>query len=248
MALKIFVVFHSYIQEKCYQELSPDEFSHLIFVAVNESIPKTYPTDPKYKIIKEWELPIFNPKLQEQGFQENSVLHHVYLNKLYDENDRVGFAQYDMYIMRGSIDFIKQTAREGGVQSMIACPYSLALANVNGHEEMYLKVIEDMKTYFPDCHFSKDALYPMCNTYILPASLFNKIMPWIIQLHDKIYPECIMPPYKSRYGEIGCYYEQIMGFVISALCNDVSPWPGVIHPTTHGVMHHLKQAGPHTVT
>jgi hypothetical protein len=247
MVLKIFVVFHRSINEKCYEELSSEEFSHLVFVAVNESVPKTYPADPKYKIIKEWELPIFNPKLQEQGFQENSVLHHIYLNKLYDEDDRVGFSQYDIYMRRGTIDFLKQTEAPERTQCMVMCPYSLALGNFNGHDGIFAKAIEDMKLYFPDCEFSKHKLYPMCNTYVLPAKLFNKIMPWIIQLHDKIYPECILPPYRSRYGEVGCYYEQIMGFVISSLCSDLAPWHGVIHPTTHGCMHDLKQEGPHTV-
>jgi hypothetical protein len=248
MALKIFVVFHSSINEMCYDELSPEELDHLTFVAVNEAVPKTYPADPKYRIIKEWELPNFNPKLQQQGFQENSVLHHVYMNKLYSEDDRVGFAQYDMYMKRGTIDFLKRTARPEGVQCMVACPYSLALGNFNGHDGIFVKAIEDMKLYFPESHFSKDSLYPMCNTYVLPVKLFNKIMPWIIQLHDKIYPECILPPYRPRYGEVGCYYEQIMGFVITALCMDLAPWPGIIHPTTHGAMHQLKQDGPHTVT
>ena len=153
MSLKIFVVFHKSINEECYKDLSPDEFSHLIFVAVNEKVPKSYPKDPKYKIIKEWELPIYNPKLQEQGFQENSVIHHVYLNKLYNDNDRVGFAQYDMFMERGCIDFLKVNAAPGSVQCLVMCPYKLAFDNVKGHDGIYKKVIEDMIEYFPGCHF-----------------------------------------------------------------------------------------------
>jgi hypothetical protein len=65
---KIFVTFHGFINESCYSELSPEEFSHFVFVAVNEKRQKTYPQDPKYKIIKEWEL-------QRKGYNENSVIY-----------------------------------------------------------------------------------------------------------------------------------------------------------------------------
>ena len=72
---KIFVTFHGFINESCYSELSPEEFSHFVFVAVNEKRQKTYPQDPKYKIIKEWELPIYDPELQRKGYNENSVIY-----------------------------------------------------------------------------------------------------------------------------------------------------------------------------
>ena len=54
---KIFVVFHHSIHEKCYENLSDEEFSHLVFVAVNVDIPKKYPSDQKYKIIKAYIRP-----------------------------------------------------------------------------------------------------------------------------------------------------------------------------------------------
>lgn len=245
MSLKIFVVFHASIHEDCYAELYPDELSCITFFAVNEKLPKQYPTDPKYKIIKEWELPNFDPKLQEQGFCENSAIIHSHLNKLYGPGDRIGFAQYDMYMRRGSIRHLISMGRPGSVQTMIMCPWSLFEGNFPGQMGIFEKAAEDMKSYWPDSHFSKEAGFPMCNTYVIDADLLDRIVPWIIQFHSKIYPECILPPYNPRFGQIACFYEHIIGMVLQALCKDFRPWEGIIHPTTHGILQELKQPGPH---
>lgn len=245
MSLKIFVVFHSSINEECYAELHPDELAHITFIAVNEKLEKKYPADPKYKIIKEWELSNFDPKFQEQGFNENSAIIHAHLNNLYEPGDRVGFAQYDMYMRCGSIRHLANTGTPGSVQSMIMCPWSLFEGNFLGQVGIFEKAADDMKSYWPDSHFSKEGRFPMCNTYVVDASLIDRVIPWIIQFHPKIYPECILPPYRPRFGEVACYYEHIMGMVLQALCTEFRLWDGIIHPTTHNVLHYLQQHGPH---
>ena len=67
---------------------------------------------------------------------------------------------------------------------------------------------------FKGCSFSKDALYPLWNSYVIPVELYEKIMPWVIQIFPKLYPWCIKPPNKGHFGHIGGIYERIMAFII----------------------------------
>jgi hypothetical protein len=234
--LKIFVIFHVKINEECYENLTPEEFSHFIFVAANEAIPKVYPTDPKYNIIKEWELPIYDPELQKQKYDENSVIRHVYLNKLHEGMSHVGFCQYDMYFKKNSINNVKTEMHPDSVYCMVACPWFLYESNFPDDGEFFGDIVMDMFKYFPDATFSKKNLFPLCNAYILPVGFLDTIMPWIIQLDSKV----LTASRSSRWGP-GHYLEHIMGIIISGLYSRfASHWSGVIHPITHDAMHHLK--------
>lgn len=239
-SFKIFVVFHKSIHEKCYEELDPDEFSHLVFVAVNENLPKTYPTDTKYNIIKEWELPIYDPELQKNGFCENTVIRHVYLNKLYGNATHVGFCQYDAYFKKGSINSVKQTMTPNSIHAMIMCGWSLYESNFPNHF-LIDRVIKNMYEYFPNVQFSKNTVFAMCNTFVLPVSVLDTIMPWIIQLDPVIWPASVKPPERCDHWRMpACYLEHVMGMVLSSLYREFYQWPGIIHPTTHGVMQELR--------
>ena len=242
---KIFVVFHHSIHEKCYENLSDEEFSHLVFVAVNEDIPKKYPSDQKYKIIKEWELPIYDPELQKIGYCENTVIRHVCLNKLYGTATHVGFCQYDVFFMRGSIDKIKMDMHTDSIHTMVMCPWHLYEKNFP-RQAILQKAINDMCEYFPQANFSKEKLFPMCNTFVLPVYVLETIIPWIIQLHPKVWPECVTPPESTKFQHLAAYFEHVMGIVLASLYTDFVTWYEIIHPTTHGMMNELKISGPHT--
>ena len=49
-----------------YKDLDPDEFDCLRFIAVNENIPKEWDETRFPNVIKEWELPTYDPKWQEE--------------------------------------------------------------------------------------------------------------------------------------------------------------------------------------
>jgi hypothetical protein len=74
--VQIFVIFHEEIFDECYEKI-PDDilYKYLTFFAVNEKRQKTY-TPNKYKVIYEWDLPIYSSKFQTLGYNENSAIYH----------------------------------------------------------------------------------------------------------------------------------------------------------------------------
>jgi len=237
---KIFVTFHGAINESCYSELSPEEFSHFVFVAVNEKRPKTYPQDPKYKIIKEWELPIYDTELQRKGYNENSVIYHVYINKLYGDSTRVGFCQYDMHFQRGSIDYVKRTMTPTSIHPMVMCGWNVCEGTFSKNNEIdnFYELVSSMNEFFPNAKFSKEGGFPLANAFILPVNVLNTIMPWIIKITPKVYADCQRCE-PADWRRPGVYLEHAMGIVLSSLYNEFRPWPGVTHPITHGTMHEI---------
>jgi len=236
---KIFVTFHGAINESCYSELSPEEFSHFVFVAVNEKRPKTYPEDPKYKIIKEWELPIYDPELQRKGYNENSVLYHVYINKLYGDATHVGFCQYDMHFNRGSIDYVKRTMTPTSIHPMIMCGWNVYEGNFpNGEVNNMYELASLLKEDFPHADFSTTKRFPLTNTFVLPVNVLNTIMPWIIKITPKVYVDSLRAVPTDWRRPAG-YLEHAMGIIISSLYHEFYQWPGVTHPITHGTMHEI---------
>ena len=86
-SMQIYIVFHKEIFDECYETIPADLLQkYFTFVAVNPSIPKIFDAT-KYKVINEWELPVYDPTFQERGYNENSVIHHVYANNLHKNYD-----------------------------------------------------------------------------------------------------------------------------------------------------------------
>ena len=212
--LQIFIVFHKYIFDECYKDISKADLDkYFTFVSVNKKIKKTYSN--KYKVIKEWELPHYRPELQEQGYNENSAIYHVYTNKLHIPYKYIGFFQYDMKFNPDTLKQIltKITTNNTmyfhiGLNDYTFCTLTTWKEPMTA--EFIIKYYEE---YFGKL-FSKDALYPLWNSYIIPIELYEKIMPWIIQLFPKLYPWCIQAPNKDHIGHIGGIYERIMAFII----------------------------------
>jgi hypothetical protein len=71
-----------------------DDNRDFIFFGVNEAFRKN--NKKENNVIYEYELEKYNPFLQKRGYMETSAYLHVYWNKLYKNNDMVGFSQYDM--------------------------------------------------------------------------------------------------------------------------------------------------------
>lgn len=67
---QIFIVFHKHIFDECYTHI-PDDilYTYFTFIAVNPSIKKYY-TPNKYKVINEWELPIYDKSFQERDIMK----------------------------------------------------------------------------------------------------------------------------------------------------------------------------------
>jgi hypothetical protein len=212
--IQIFIIFHKYIFDECYENIPPDILQkYFTFIAVNPNIPKQY-TQNKYKIINEWDLSIYDKTFQERGYNENSAIYHVYANYLHKEYDYIGFFQYDMKFGDNIINCIEQNIQDG--------PKYFAFANDDFHFCSYTSWNEPntleyiMKNYeeFFNRHFSRNKRYPLLNSYVIPRNLYEKVIKWAIHLHDKLYPWCIQYPNRTHFGHIGSIYERVMAYSI----------------------------------
>ena len=183
-----------------------------IFFGVNEAY---YKKIEKIKnVIYEYELEKYNPFLQKRGYLETSAYLHVYWNKLYKNNEMVGFSQYDMthnsnydnldkntmYIMLGScigtLDIVKN-----GVWSTTMYSHN---HNLNFLIESYNKTFG--KTY------SITELEGMPSSYwhtnIYPIKIYEKLCIWLEKLVEEVYPWLNQSPWPTGFGALGGYMER----------------------------------------
>lgn len=188
--LQFFVVFHKYIFDDCYKGIPQNILdTYFTFIAVNPEIEKHY-TQGKYRIINEWELPIYNPNLQKEGFNENSAIYHIYVNKLHIGYEHIGFLQYDMVLPTNFIDIINN-GFDNNPNSLGYCSHKDTYDFLVGSSTKIIMdgILEDYERFY-NKKFSTDKLYPICNTYVITAEVYEKIMPWISQIHDKCIELC----------------------------------------------------------
>jgi len=209
--IQIFIVFHKNIFDELYKNIPNDIlYKYFTFYAVNEKIEKNY-TKNKYKIINEWELPIYDKTFQERGYNENSALYHIYTNNLHKNYKYIGFFQYDM-IFTNIIEIIKnnQIPTIFGVLflNFDQCKFAMQDESITTNY-----IINDYEKMF-NKSFTKNYNYPLLNSYVIPIETYEKIMKWVIQLYDKLYPWCIESPNKSHFGHIGGIYERIMAYAL----------------------------------
>jgi hypothetical protein len=211
--IQIFVVFHKHIFDECYDNI-PDDilYKYFTFLSVNEKIPKHY-TKNKYKIINEWELPIYDSKFQTRGYNENSSIYHVFMNNLHKPYQYIGFFQYDMVFKDNIVQFLQfklniPTCFYYELYNFKFCSYQ------TWNEPPTLDyIIKDYEKFY-NKSFTKTCHYPLFNSFIIPIETFEKVMNWVIQLYDKLYPWCINPPYATHFGHIGGIYERVMAYAI----------------------------------
>ena len=127
----------------------------------------------------------------------------------------MGFFQYDMLFNDNIIEYLYQKC-DG--QNNIYFPYALydfEFCNYTTWNERKTQdfIINDYEKYY-GVDFSKNAKYPLNNSYILHVDTYEKIMKWITQLYDKIYPWCMEPPNATHFGHIGGIFERVMGYAI----------------------------------
>lgn len=212
--IQIFIVFHKNIFDECYENI-PDDilYKYFTFYAVNKNIEKHY-TPNKYKIVNEWELPIYDKTFQERGYNENSAIYHVYTNNLHKDYKYIGFFQYDMLFNNNIIEILqKNTTQLPTLFSIFCCSFNFCSYQTWNEPNTLNYVIQDYENFYKKS-FSKTHNYPLCNSYVIPNETYEKIMKWVIQLYDKMYPWCIKYPNQSHVGHIGVIYERIMAFCI----------------------------------
>ena len=215
---QIFVVFHKHIFDECYTHI-PDDilYTYFTFIAVNPSIKKYY-TPNKYKVINEWELPHYDKSFQESGYNENSAIYHVHANNLHKPYKYIGFFQYDMKFRDNIVLFLQTYLMSE--KTPLPTLFSFAQYNFRfcsyetWNEPKTLDyIIQDYEQFFGK-PFTKDKQYPLFNSYIISTETYEKIMTWVTQLYQKLYPWSMEPPNATHFGHIGGIYERIMAYAI----------------------------------
>jgi hypothetical protein len=212
--IQIFIVFHKYIFDECYKNI-PDDilYKYFTFVAVNKNIEKSY-TKNKYKIINEWELPIYDNKFQERGYNENSVIYHIYINNIHKDYKYIGFFQYDMMFNNNIIDYFNKNITQNPTIFTISKHNFKFCSYDTWNEPNTLNyIIKDYEKFYNKI-FTKMYQYPLYNSYIIPIKNYENVMKWVIQLYDKLYPWCIQKPNATHFGHIGAIYERVMAYAL----------------------------------
>lgn len=212
--IHIFIIFHKFIFDECYINI-PDDIlkNNFTFVAVNKNITKTY-TNNKYNIINEWELPIYDNTFQERGYNENSAIYHIYANNLHKNYKYIGFFQYDMIFNDNIIDFCSKHINQSPIYFTFSNYDFDFCNNKTWNEQTTSKYIINNYEEYNKKQFNQNILFPLYNSYIIPMEIYEKIMKWVTELYNKLYPWCIEHPNHSHFGHIGGIYERIMAFAI----------------------------------
>jgi hypothetical protein len=199
--MQFFVVFHHRLFDECYEKIPPEVLTkYFTFFAVNQAIPKEY-TPGKYNILNEWDLPIYDPTMQEKGYRENSAIYHVYANGLHTKYGRVGFFQYDMSFNENIVEKILNYPIDAPVGFFVLNTglFDFIESSAKGYSEQMKLLIQLYEQHFSRTiiHIVKSRLppfksktiidrergYPLLNSYVIPSSLFEKVMQWVVQLY-----------------------------------------------------------------
>jgi hypothetical protein len=222
--MQLFIVFHKYIFDECYSSIPQDILDkYFTFIAVNKTITKYY-TPNKYKVINEWELPIYDNSFQERGYNENSAIYHVFINNLHKTNEYVGFFQYDMIFENSFVNQLINIVNDNLSKKTCFCimPRDYKFCTYVTWQEPKTAdfIINDYESFYKQ-KFNKIKEGPLLNSFIISSENYNNIMQWVTQLYNKLYPWCIQEPNWTYKGHIGNIYERIMAYAISQFSDKI---------------------------
>ena len=205
MNLKIFNIWHEKIFDELLNNVPWDDRDDIIMYGVNENIPKISLGD-----LLEYELKIYNPKLQALGFCQTSCLYHVYKNKLYEGLDYIGFCQYDMKFEKDTISDIKNTDAETIFHDLtLSCTKAL-----EDHSTDWDSVFDSYSSFFNEKIKKEDIIdihLPLLHTFVIPVKMFVRMMDWMSHYIEN---ELIYPTRMSRAE----FYERIHGIFLAIEC------------------------------
>jgi len=203
-------VWHHKLFDKCYTKLSLYDKSKITMYGVNENYEKKYNKKMDYNILFEYDLPIYDKTIQTRNYCQTSALIHIYKNKLYKKYNYIGFMQYDMEIYEHFVNDIETHLKDKQPNQEIIfycnhekrTPFHLFVQK-HGKEKVLdpdgiilpykNSLLEQYNEYFntdfkPDdiinCQSKKNFIIPLLHTFLIPISLFEKMMDWF----DYIFP------------------------------------------------------------
>lgn len=196
---KIFVTFFRNLFDEHYTADPTYDPGKFVFVKVNDKYPLEIEGNRLgYDIFFEHDFPVYRPDWQEKGYCENSVLHHVYRNRVHRSCDYVGFIEYDHVL---AVDFTATIQRklDSATRETIFAFQKFSfkqlweqaiVMNPRRREKVTGRpgskwncinvVLTDYNEYFgTDYGVERLAVkdcFPICHAFLLPSSIFDKVM------------------------------------------------------------------------
>lgn len=223
-SLEIFVIFHRKIYPAMYKELEPDELECLRFVAVNENTQtrENDETPNGTPLIKEWELPVYNSKWQEQNWMNGGVNHHLMLNKI-PIAEYIGFVQYDMNFPKGSIRKLKEMLKPTiGVSIKTMDFLHLIGSSTYGFHEfdLYNYAVSQLNPI-------RSRNFPLFHNCFMLREHYEKIMPSVLKIDETLFQfhnKPGDPPYRFPITT-----ERTLALAIGTVVNDVLEFKDISH-------------------
>lgn len=196
---KIYVTFFQKIFDKHYTVDPTFNGDNFVFAKVNDD----YEWDKSenqinYNVFFEHQFPSFEPIWQQKGYHENSVLYHLYKDKMYDKLDYIGFLEYDHVLRPGFCAEIQERieqSKEDLIFSFGAFSYeqlwnqgimlnkwrpSQQEGRANSRWNCLNVILKDYNDFY-GTNFSLDDLrqkdcLPLCHAVLMPVHIYDKIM------------------------------------------------------------------------
>ena len=162
-----------------YENLDKDEMKYLKFVAAN---PETCTVPDDVDVIKEWELPIYDPELQQKNWWIGGVVHHIVANKIC-KTKYMGFAQHDFRFTKGSVKNLVSMMKPGLGVCLRSMDYrQLVNTSTFGMHEMSLYTYA--LTQLPKLTLDKFPIYHSC---FMETKLYESIIERLLQVDKFLY-------------------------------------------------------------
>lgn len=210
MRIQLYNIWHKALYDELYEDLSKEDLQNIVMYGVNETYDKVY-TPNKYNVVFEYDLPMYNPVLQQHGYCQTTCMWHLWKNKELTykrpchELDWIGFIQYDMKPDARIFDEIREkieASREACKQiifheqtehilqsvqwaSGLALPYE---GSALQHYNAFFGTSFTINDFVNDSRVHK---VPLVHTFVMSVPMFEKMMTWIesyIAVLEDMYP------------------------------------------------------------
>lgn len=161
---RVYIVCH----KTSYPHLADAADDRLRWYVVNEAIPDKTIAAPAESVVREWELPTYEPELQAQGCREASAFFHALANPGLRDAAYVGFAQYDMRIPSAALDAFEDAARDS-VVAKVGIGFPVAWDDAMKHAALPPPFWDELLTCFGAPAGWKPSHVPLMSTFVLPA-------------------------------------------------------------------------------
>jgi len=175
------------------------DMKNFTFVKANDDYPLELDENRlEYDIFFEHDFRIFDPELQRKGYHENSVIYHVYKNRIHETYDYVGFIEYDHVLrpqftadIQRMIDIAEQdlmfafnrfSFQQLWEQGILMDPrWTLKeTGNPNSPWNCLRVILEDYNRFFGSAYrmedLARENCFPTCHCILLPSQRFDRMM------------------------------------------------------------------------